>query len=196
MTESRVRLTNGQHWAAKQFVDHYRSSQISGLPTPVGDAPAPVDVDMSWYMSDGPGRYYHPGMFPVINQIVNDRNLAPGTYDLLDFVPNRNGKHPSLTAPFSNYSTDMRSADYPLRALVFGHESAKVSGGVEVNPDGSKTFKQIEIRPHDTNFDFEHNTWNPIVEGPREIARRKYDPENQGVSYYIQYRGSGGDQPT
>jgi len=135
-------------------------------------------------------------MFPVINQIANDRNLAPGTYDLLDFVPKRNDKHSSLTSRISNYTTDMRSADYPLRALVFGNESAKISGRVEVNPDGSKTFKQIEIRPLDTDFDFEHNTWNPLVEGSRELARQKYDPENRGVSYYIQYRGPGPDHPT
>jgi hypothetical protein len=147
MTENRVRLTNGQRWSAQQFVDHYQSARISGTPTPVGDAPASVDVDMSWYMGEGPGRYYHPGMFPIMHRILDNRNLAPGTYDLRDFVPNKDAKHPSLTAGVSNYTTDMRSADYRLRALVFGNESAKISGQVDVNPDGSKTFKQIEIDP-------------------------------------------------
>jgi len=88
-------------------------------------------------MDEGPGRYYHPGMFPIMTQISDERNLSPGTYDLRDFVPNRNEKDPSLTAAFSNYTTDVRSADYALRAFVFGNESAKISGQVEVNPDGS-----------------------------------------------------------
>jgi len=142
-------------------------------------------------MNEGPGRYYHPGMFPIIDQVTDNRKLAPGTYDLSDFVPNRNMKHPSLTASISHYWTDTHSADYPLRALVFGNESARISGQVVVNRDGSKTFKKIEIRPLDTNFDFEHNTWNLPLEVAREIGRRKYDPENQGVSYEIQYRAPG-----
>jgi len=144
-------------------------------------------------MSEGPGKYYHPGMFPIINTLIERRDLAPGTYDLLDFVPNRDKRDPSLTAKLSNYTTDMRSADYLQRALVFGSESARITGKVEVNPDGSKTFKQIEIRPWDTNFDFQHGPWwkNPGLETGREIARRAYDPENQGLSYDIQYRGPG-----
>ena len=74
MTESTVRLANGQRWTARQFLDHYRSARIFGEPVPVGDAPSAVDVDRSWYMDEGPGRYYHPGMFPIINQIANNRS--------------------------------------------------------------------------------------------------------------------------
>jgi hypothetical protein len=147
-------------------------------------------------MDEGPGRYYHPGMFPIINRLIDNRKLALGTYDLLDFVPNRNHKDPSLTAGISNYMTDMRSADYPLRALVFGNESAKISGRVEIHPDGSKTFKEIEIRPRDTNFDFDANTNNRALEAARAIARGFYDPENLGTSYDVQYRGPGPDHPT
>jgi hypothetical protein len=131
-------------------------------------------------------------MFRIINQIANNRKLAPGTYDLANLANEDN----DLKAKISHYTTDMSSADYPLRALVFGNESAKITGQVVVNPDGSKTFKQIEIRPFDTNFDFEHNTWNVPLEAAREVARRKYDPENQGVSYDIQYRGPGPDRGT
>jgi hypothetical protein len=192
MAESTVRLANGQRWTARQFLDHYRSVQISGTPTPVGDAPYPVDVDRSWYMGEGPGRYYHPGMFPIVHRIADNRNLAPGTYDLAKLANEDN----DLNAKISHYTTDMSSADYPLRALVFGNESAKISGQVVVNPDRSKTFKQIEIRPLDTNFDFEHNTRNVPLELAREIARKKYDSENQGVRYEIQYRGPGPDRGT
>lgn len=157
--------------------------------------PEPVDVDRSWYMDEGPGRYHHPGMFPIIKRIVATRNLAPGTYDLQDFVPSRNERDPLLATGLSNYTTDMLSSDYGLRSFVFGNESARISGQVVVNPDGSKMFKQIEIRPLDINFDFEPNTDphtnNKLLEGARAIARRIYDPNNQGVSYDIQYRGPG-----
>jgi hypothetical protein len=61
MTESTVRLTNGQHWTAQDFVDHYFQPSASGVPTPVSGPPAPVDVDRSWYTDEGPARYYHPG---------------------------------------------------------------------------------------------------------------------------------------
>jgi hypothetical protein len=97
----------------------------------------------------------------------------------------------SIGDRISHYGLDMRSIDFPLRALVFRNESAKISGQVTVNNDGSKTFKKIEIKPFDTNFDFEHSTWNPFLDGAREVARRNYDPENYDRGYEIQYRGGG-----
>jgi hypothetical protein len=87
MTEKTVRLTNGQQWTARDFLDHYFRPTASGT-TPVTGPPEPVDVDRSWYMSEGPGRYYHPGMFPVMRQLIGDRTIKPGTYELKDFVPN------------------------------------------------------------------------------------------------------------
>ena len=80
-----------------------------------------------------------------------------------------------------------------MRALVFGDESAVISGQVVVNPGDSKTFKQIEIRPWDTNFDFKPNTYQLILEAARKLARRSIDPDNVGVSYDIRYRGPGPD---
>lgn len=192
----RVRLTNGQHWTSNEFVDHYFKPTASGTPTPVAGRPAPVDVDMSWYMDEGPGRYYHPGMFPIVNRLLGERKLPPGLYDLLDFVPNKNEKDPSLKARLSNYVTDIGSADYLLRSLVFGSESAKISGRVEVHPDGSKTFNQIEIRPFDTNFDFDANTLNGPLEVARAVARRLHDPDNLGTSYDVNFRSPWPGRPT
>jgi hypothetical protein len=126
-------------------------------------------------------------MFPIINQIINDRNLDPGSYDLAKLANNED----ALKARISHYTTDIGSADYLLRALVFGNESAKIFGQVAVNQDWAKTFRQIEIKPYDTNFDFEHKTANRWLEAAREIARRFYDPENQGTSFKIQYGRTG-----
>jgi hypothetical protein len=88
-------------------------------------------------LREGPGRYYHPGMFPIMRQLIGDRTIKPGTYELTDFVPSKNEKDPALTAGLSNYSTDIRSDDYPLRALMFGAESGLISGRVVVNPDNA-----------------------------------------------------------
>jgi len=98
MSGNEVRLANGQLWTAQQFLDHYLEPSASGIPGP----PAPVPVDMSWCMGQGPGRYYHPGMFPIIDRLVARHDLAPGTYNLLDFVPSK--KDPSLTAGISHYT--------------------------------------------------------------------------------------------
>ena len=193
MNRNEVRLRNGQRWSAEDFIDHYKRPTASGTPTPVTGPPEPVDVDMSWYMGDGPGRYYHPGMFPIMHQIIDNRNLVPGTYDLEKLATDKE----LLKAGISHYGLDARSTDFPLRALVFGNESAKISGRVIVNKDGSKTFEKVEIRPFDTNFDFEHNTWDPLLEGAREVGRRKYDPENYGRRFEIEYRGGGRfDEPS
>src|SRR5258708_2138247 len=85
----------------------------------------------------------------------------------------------------------MSSADYYTRALVFGNESARISGQVVVDQDGSKTFKGIEIRPLDTDFNFEHKTNDYALEAARAVARRRCDPENRGASYEIPYYGAG-----
>lgn len=79
MSGNQVRLANGQRWTMEQFLDHYFRPSASGTPTPVAGPPAPVNVDMSWYMGEVPGRYYHPGMFPIINRLINRRDLSPGT---------------------------------------------------------------------------------------------------------------------
>lgn len=188
MAGNEVRLTNGKRWTAKQFIHHYFEPSGSGSPVPVAGPPLPVPIDMSWYMDEGPGRFYHPGMFPIINEVANNRRLAPGSYNLSDLAAK---KDLSLKATLPNYLTDARSEDYRTRALVFGNESAAISGQVLVNPDGTKTFRKVEIRPFDTNFDFDHNTNNPVLEVARAMAKRVYDPDNYGTSYNIEYRGNG-----
>ena len=146
---------------------------------------------MPWYMSEGPGRYYHPGMFPIIDSVLDRRDLAPGTYDLWKLAPLKE-RDPSVKAGITHYRTDLGSGDFKSRALVFGDESARISGDVVVNPDGTKTFKRVEIRPLDTDFDFRHNNWKRLhVELAREAARQKYDRENWGTSFDIEYRGHG-----
>src|SRR3954471_5835423 len=63
---------------------------------------------MPWYMSEGPGRYYHPGMFPIIGSVLNRRDLAPGTYDLWKLAP-LNERDPSVKAGIMHYSADLGS---------------------------------------------------------------------------------------
>jgi hypothetical protein len=100
-------------------------------------------------------------------------------------------KDDSVKARISHYFTDQKSEDFKTRALVFGNESARISGKVDVAPDGSKTFHGVEIRPYDTDFNFKPKTWNPAFETPRWLARQEYDPVNQGVSYDIPFSGNG-----
>lgn len=78
-----------QLWTAQQFLEHYFEPSASGTPISVAGPPYPVDVDRSWYMGEGPGRYYHPGMFKIVDDLVERHDLAPGAYDLLDFVPDK-----------------------------------------------------------------------------------------------------------
>jgi hypothetical protein len=190
MSGNEVKLTNGDRWTAQKFLDHYFTPTASGTPVPVVGRPAPVAVDMSWYMTEGPGRYYHPGMFPIIDGLIDRRDLAPGRYDLWKLAP-LNKDDPSVKARVLHYATDPGFKGYKTRALVFGDESARISGQVVVNPDGTKKFEQVEIKPFDTNFDFNNNNLGPQVELPRAAAKRIYDPESHGTSYDIEYSGHG-----
>jgi hypothetical protein len=187
MSGNEIRLANGQLWTAQQFLDHYLSPM--GKPTPLAGPPAPVPVDMSWYMGEGPGRYYHPGMFKIINDLVERHDLGPGAYNLSDFATGP--KDFSSVVNISHYVTDPLSSDYRTRALVFGNESAKISGKTIVNSDGSKRFEGIEIRPHDTDFNFEPKGGGHLLEVARARAKEIYDPDDQGVSYDIPFYGNG-----
>ncbi|WKA30717.1 hypothetical protein [Bradyrhizobium roseum] len=146
MAGNEAKLKNGGRWTAQQFLDHYFKPTASGTPVPVAGRPAPVAVNMPWYMSEGPGRYYHPGMFPIINNFVERRSLASGRYDLWELAP-LHERDPSVKAGITHYFTDTGSEDYKTRALVFGDESARIPGHVVVSPTGTKTFERVEIRP-------------------------------------------------
>jgi hypothetical protein len=90
-------------------------------------------------------------MFPIIDSVLDRRDLAPGTYDLWKLAPLKE-RDPSVKAGITHYRTDLGSRDFKTRALVFGDESARISGDVVVNPDRTKTFKRVEIRPLDTDL--------------------------------------------
>lgn len=113
MAGNETMLTDGQRWSARQFLDHYSKPSASGMPTPVAGPPEPVNVDMSWYIEDGPGRYYHPGMFSVMDQIVDNRNLAPGTYDLAKLAADED----ALKARVSHYRQRSKSSR-SIRILI------------------------------------------------------------------------------
>jgi hypothetical protein len=183
MSGNQVRLANGEVWTGQQFLDHF-------FDHPWFRQPTPVIVDRNWYMDEGPGRYYHPGMFPVIQSVARRNDLAPGIYDLSQLAPNGE-KDESLKARISHYTLDPKSEDWWTRAFVFGNESARVSGQVAVRPDGSKTFQNIEIRPYDTDFNFTPKTTNVPLEALRVGGRLLTDPLFQGTSYDIRFPREG-----
>jgi hypothetical protein len=60
---------------------------------------------------------------------------------------------------------------------------------IQMGPRHSKELKSGRSTPI---FDFRHNNWKRLhVELAREAARQKYDPENWGTSFDIEYRGQG-----
>ena len=183
MSGNQVRLANGEVWTWEQFLDHYFNHTGSGSPTPVAGPPLPVYLDRSWYMDEGPGRYYHPGMFPIMRNVLERNDLAPGAYDLWQLAP-KGEKDDTVKASISHYTTDGLSKDWWTRAFVFGNESARISGHIMVNPDGSKTFHNVEIRPYDTDFNFNNKNGGRLLEMIRGWGRREYDPDNLGISYY------------
>jgi len=55
-------------------------------------------------------------MFPIVNDLINRRNLAPGTYDLWQLAL-AGGKDPSIKASLSNYFKDVGAEDYLTRKI-------------------------------------------------------------------------------
>lgn len=184
MSGNQVRLANGEIWTWRQFAQHY-------LDHPPGAAPSPVILDRNWYMDEGPGRYYRPGMFDIVQSTASRNDLAPGTYDLWQLAPN-GGKDSSVKALISHYDKDPSSEDHWTRKYVFGNESARISGRVTVNPDGSKTFHNVEIRPYDTDFNFQSGkTENKVLEAMRWAGGLLTDPFSRGASYDMGFPAKG-----
>jgi|SRR5579872_484811 len=184
MSGDQVRLANGETWTWQQFLQHYVNH-------PPATQPSPVIVDRNWYMDEGPGRYYHPRMFPIIRNVVDRHDLSPGTYDLWQLAPN-GGNDSSVKALISHYKADTSSEDHWTRQFVFGNESARISGQAVINPDGSKTFQNVEIRPYDTDFNFQPlKTTDWKLEAKRIAASVIYDPLFQGTSYDIKFPPEG-----
>jgi hypothetical protein len=71
MSASEVGLIDGTVWTNQYFEARFLSG--SGIP---------VNISVDWYMTEGPNRYFHPGMFTAIRAIMFDSTVAPGTYDL------------------------------------------------------------------------------------------------------------------
>ena len=135
MSGNRVKLTNGDRWTAQQFLDHYFKPAAPSTPA--------VAVDMPWYMSDGPGRYYHPGMFPIIESTINRRDLALGRYDLWKLAPLKQ-RDPSVKAGITHYLTDPGSSDYKTRAWCSATrvpEYRVTSSSIQMGPRHSSELK-------------------------------------------------------
>jgi hypothetical protein len=71
MSANQTVLLGGGTWTYQDFENHY-----------LGGSGAAVFISMEWYMTQGPGRYFHPGMFDGIKNIVANSTLAPGLYTL------------------------------------------------------------------------------------------------------------------
>lgn len=143
MSGNRVKLTNGDRWTAQQFLDHYFK--------PAGPSTPAVAVDMPWYMSDGPGRYYHPGMFPIIANTINRRDLAPGRYDLWELAPLKE-RDPSVKAGITHYLTDPgMDTDFDFHHNNWERlhvELAREAARLIYDPRNQGTSYEMEYRGH------------------------------------------------
>src|SRR6266568_6315065 len=65
-------------WSANQVLQYYQTAPVG----PDGRT-APLQIDATWYMSDGPGRFYDPAQFPIVQELFDGTiRPDPGVYDL------------------------------------------------------------------------------------------------------------------
>lgn len=125
-------------------------------------------MDVDWFMEQGPGRYFDPTKIPALQDLFNGKiTLAPGTYDLVtkdrnnasgvfytgDEKPNDKLR---VTGVIKNYTKDVWSQDHFLRSWVFGTTAYAITGGkVHVDSSGKVEVRDLEVRPRDDSFDFD-----------------------------------------
>lgn len=165
----------------------------AGLIRPTTVTPPPsVDVDLTSYMNDGPGRFALPALFEVVSDFFNDTTLAANSsFDLAGMK-----SHYGLTDP-----VDLRIAqweyadgtdDYDDRVFVWGSSKFKISPNAEfvVDATGHKQIENFYVTPFEhENFDFEGG--NPL----ENILNFSYlepriDPWGVGRKLYIEFDGT------
>ncbi|MCP4072924.1 MAG: hypothetical protein GY742_14500 [Hyphomicrobiales bacterium] len=93
---------------------------------PESDAPPTISVDAQSHLVAGPGRYYNPSIFPLVEAFfakVNAGEIPDGEYSIqqiLDVIgyPAGDARTDAIQIQFSQYETDRFSDDYYLRAFV------------------------------------------------------------------------------
>lgn len=146
---------------------------------------ATVYVDMSSHMASGGGIVFSARDFATpIGNIT--RGLPVGT--VVSFETNA-----ALRAETGAYSAIATHNFYGSQgilsdqAYVWGNTSAGFRGTVTVLGNGQIAMSG-EIRPYNEQFDFTHNTWNPMLEAARAIGAIWAGPGN---AFDIRFVGSG-----
>ncbi|MGO6738894.1 hypothetical protein ACCS71_26580 [Rhizobium ruizarguesonis] len=146
---------------------------------------ATVYVDMYSHMTQGGGKVFSAGSFASSFGVAT-RGLPPGT--VVHFETNAKAAAASgasiANATYSYYPNTGFLSD---RSFVWGNTSAGFRGDVTVLGDG-RIAVNGEIRPFDEQFDFSHNTWNPILEAIRAVGSVLAGP---GTRYNIEFVGTG-----
>lgn len=146
---------------------------------------ATVYVDMSSHMASGGGTVFSPRDFATpIGNIT--QGLPVGT--VVNFETNAALR--SETGAYAAVATHNFYGSHGIlsdQAYVWGSTSAGFRGTVTVLGNGQIAMSG-EIRPYNEQFDFSHNTWNPMLEAARAIGAIWAGPGN---AFDIHFIGSG-----
>jgi hypothetical protein len=177
----RVKLNDGTFVTGRQIAEIYTSNSSGN---------AIIRIDPTWYMSDGPGRYFNPEMIRG-NAALALRTQLVGTYNLTQIL-----SQDELSGSLSHYTTDVGSSDYIGRSFIFGGSSFRITGGtVSSDGSGNLTFSNVIIKPLDDNFDFNFSYKGGAAllffEGIGYALNRRIDPNGVGRSVNLEFRESG-----
>lgn len=149
----------------------------------------PLTIDTRWYMVDGPGRYFNPARFPAVVQLLGSDPSALGL---------QSGESRSLTslllehqrtASLSHYVTDVNSADWAQRGLVWGGTSGVIYGEV-TNQGGRLVLNNYYVRPRTDNFNFYHDEDNRPKTVVNSALRGYYDQNQDGRGVPLEFSNS------
>ncbi len=124
-------------------------------------------------------------MFKAVRDALS-RYLRPGTYSLDDLYP-----EDDLKVSIQHYLLDNLSRDWLSRARIYGGESARISGSVDVDQNGNRTFRNVEIRPYDSDFQFGRSNKPFGFQSIANFWRDHIDPYGTGRDFDLNCRGTG-----
>jgi hypothetical protein len=129
------------------------------LMRPAGTIGPQIIVNLSEYMTDGPGRFASPAFFDLVKEFFSPTTsgLAPGVYSKADLASVLGYSYYGLRQNQYNYADG--KDDYAERVYVWNTVAFQISDEAKfiINADGSREIQNFAVEPEKgvtENFDF------------------------------------------
>jgi hypothetical protein len=141
-------------------------------------------TNVSSFMTDGPGRLANGGQSLLVNLFMTGA-IMPGTGVRQEILVEKLPYDRFFN--ISQVEYDVTSADFDLRAYIFGHTDFAIAKGAKfiVEADGTRHIENFALLPGEDGFDFDTSPWLNTIDD--FFLQNKIDPSGMGHTINMKY---------